>query len=265
LRRVLHAAAVPARVTLRPLNVDFKNRVVFKREMISGAYTMQLSLTNEESKLVQWSIRAGEPQAFQKDGIEERPVLDSEIGICVGANRTVTGPARPAASSSASASSSAQPLHNTWKIEPASGLIPPHGEVKAMVSFVPCDPYKFVLPLALCLDGKENTYLNFSAQGTGSFPMLHFDRPEVFMPTVPLNVKSTALFHIRNEGYTNLELKYKLPQDTARVPLAIRFPSTGLFDFARYSLNLTSIHLMSHYYFGFSGPTDWCWNRPVAS
>ncbi len=37
LRRVLHAVAVPARVTLRPSIVEFRERVVFRREMISGS------------------------------------------------------------------------------------------------------------------------------------------------------------------------------------------------------------------------------------
>lgn len=37
LRRVLHAVAVPARVTLRPSLVEFRERVVFRREMISGS------------------------------------------------------------------------------------------------------------------------------------------------------------------------------------------------------------------------------------
>lgn len=54
LRRVLHAVALPARVTLNPLTIDFKSRVVFKREMINGSYTLQLTLNNEEDKIVQW-------------------------------------------------------------------------------------------------------------------------------------------------------------------------------------------------------------------
>ncbi len=37
IRRVLHAIAVPARVTLRPSLVEFRERVVFRREMISGS------------------------------------------------------------------------------------------------------------------------------------------------------------------------------------------------------------------------------------
>jgi hypothetical protein len=56
-------------------------------------------------------------------------------------------------------------------------------------------------------------------------PSLAFDRSELILPTVPLGFPSVTTFFIKNQGYDNLELKYKLPQDNARVPLTLRFPA----------------------------------------
>jgi hypothetical protein len=230
LRRVLHAIAVPARVTLRPLAVDFKNRVVFKKEMITGAYSISVSMTNEEANTVQWALKAAQPQVFAREGEdgegEEKEVMQPEIGVAMGGTRVYpVAPMSPVGSSRSSTSAgSSMFLHNTWKVEPASGFLPPHEQIKVTITFIPCDPHRFILPLQLMLDGSDSPYCQFNATGAGIFPLLRFDRTEVVMPVVPLGIRSVARFHIRNYGYTNLELKYKLPADTARVPLTIRFP-----------------------------------------
>lgn len=109
------------------------------------------------------------PQAFTKaeSGGFETPVPDAEIGVSVGhstnASRQPSGASGPRPSASSATAAAAMPAYNTWKIEPASGFLPPRGQVKAVVSFVPCNPFKYVLPLTLMLDGKEDPYIQFSA------------------------------------------------------------------------------------------------------
>ena len=45
-------------------------------------------------------------------------------------------------------------------------------------------------------------------KGNGSYPRLAFDRREVIIPPVPLNIPSVAYFHIVNDGYESLKLKH---------------------------------------------------------
>jgi len=44
---------------------------------------------------------------------------------------------------------------------------------------------------------------------------------------VPLGVKSWATFHIVNDGYDNLELRFRLPVDESHIPISIEFPEVG--------------------------------------
>jgi hypothetical protein len=45
---------------------------------------------------------------------------------------------------------------------------------------------------------------------------------------VPVGITTYATFHIKNQGYDNLELATRLPADTARLPLTLEFPEGNL-------------------------------------
>ncbi len=49
--------------------------------------------------------------------------------------------------------------------------------------------------------------------GVGVFPRIVFDRLEVILPSVPLNIVSKCSFLILNEGYDNLTLKHNVPYE----------------------------------------------------
>ena len=51
-----------------------------------------------------------------------------------------------------------------------------------------------------------------------------FDRKEVILPVVPLNIVSRSTFKIINSGYDNLNLKYKIIDELQKVNLEIEFP-----------------------------------------
>ena len=72
--------------------------------------------------------------------------------------------------------------------------------------------------------GEPVKILTFDITGTGRRPRLQFEAPEVVLPAVPIGVQSSAVFYIENDGYDNLDLKYRLPADTVNVPLSVEFP-----------------------------------------
>jgi len=45
---------------------------------------------------------------------------------------------------------------------------------------------------------------------------------------VPLGMKSWGTFHIVNDGYDNLELRFRLPADETHLPISIDFPEVRL-------------------------------------
>jgi hypothetical protein len=56
-------------------------------------------------------------------------------------------------------------------------------------------------------------------KGYGTIPKIIFDRREILLPIVPLNIQAKTQFQIINEGYENIEIKYKLPHDVASLPI----------------------------------------------
>lgn len=119
----------------------------------------------------------------------------------------------------------AQGLKEMFHVSPRAGELASGEKAIVRFTFLPDDAksYSCVLPLYLD-DNRDRPYLLVTVKGTGIFPHLTFDRPEVIMPVVPLSVKSTCVFHIINTGYDNLELRYRLPVDTQRVPISLNFP-----------------------------------------
>jgi hypothetical protein len=117
LRRLLHAVATPARVTVNPLSMDFKKRVVLKKDGAGPGYTMKISMKNEEDKVIQWSLTPGAPEAYSKvvDAGVRALLPDTEINVCMGNDRSDS----PSDDSDEPPTTAAK--HNTWKIDPVSG------------------------------------------------------------------------------------------------------------------------------------------------
>jgi hypothetical protein len=61
-------------------------------------------------------------------------------------------------------------------------------------------------------------------QYLGANPRILFDRKEVILPVVPLNVQSRCSFRIINNGYENLTLNYSIIQEFGNVGLELDFP-----------------------------------------
>ncbi len=70
---------------------------------------------------------------------------------------------------------------------------------------------------------------------------LTFDCRECLLPPVPLGMKSTATFYIINNGYDNLELKYKLPADEGHLPMEVEFPEGTIIGALRFDRRTASV------------------------
>lgn len=92
------------------------------------------------------------------------------------------------------------------------------------MSFNPNSAIDYEERIPVYLDDSTEPYLNYVLKGEGAIPRISFDRRHVMLPIVPLGIPSKSTFKIINQGYQNVELKYKLPKDPGRLPISIEFP-----------------------------------------
>jgi len=112
-----------------------------------------------------------------------------------------------------------------FTVKPCSGQLEPGDKCLVKFGFTPLEDMQYSVSLPIFLDGdRDKQYVCFEIFGTGMFPRLRFDTREVILPCVPLGVKTRGRFTVINEGYENLELKYKLPPESQAIPLKITFP-----------------------------------------
>lgn len=61
-------------------------------------------------------------------------------------------------------------------------------------------------------------------KGSAAQPKLSFDRREVLLPVVPLGVEARCTFRVLNDGYENLNLRYKVFGEEGNISVKLRFP-----------------------------------------
>ena len=72
--------------------------------------------------------------------------------------------------------------------------------------FNPRYPGEYSHNLPIYLEGLNKPYMNIILKGTAALPRLLFDRREVILPPVPLNIESKAIFRIINDGYEIIKI-----------------------------------------------------------
>ncbi len=107
-------------------------------------------------------------------------------------------------------------------LEPASGSLNPGQTIQVQVFFKPKEKKEYSEVVSIYLDEKND--LDIKLKGIGADPAIRFDVLELILPVTPLNIPIVQTFYVINEGYENLDLKYRLPIDTSKVPLKLRFP-----------------------------------------
>ena len=82
--------------------------------------------------------------------------------------------------------------------------------------------YDAVMPLYLNGE-RERPYLMVTVKGTGMYPHMKFDRPQVHLPVVPLGVTAKMTFTIKNMGFDILEFRHRAPPFET-IPMRVKFP-----------------------------------------
>lgn len=111
-------------------------------------------------------------------------------------------------------------------------------QVSVKVIYVPRNTEEYSASASLFLGGmpgeaQTTELLALELTGAGRHPRLKFDKSALVLPAVPLNVRSTGLFYINNDGYDNLELRFRLPADSDNVPLSLEFPEGAMIGIAK--------------------------------
>lgn len=123
---------------------------------------------------------------------------------------------------------------SAYTLEPQSGHLARGASCVLRVAYMPHAKRDDLASVPIFLDGDTSrAYVSLELVGSGRYPKLLFDRREVTLHPVPLGFTARARFTIRNDGYDNLEIKYKLPADTARAPLEISFPNGRMIGIAK--------------------------------
>ncbi|GMH42128.1 hypothetical protein BSKO_10047 [Bryopsis sp. KO-2023] len=123
--------------------------------------------------------------------------------------------------------------NSIFSINPTDLTLEP-GETKNLaVQFLPSNAEFYEETVPIRLDDEDPPSMELQILGMGQYPRLRFDRREVILPAVPLDMRSEAKFHVVNDGFDNLELRYRLPADDLHVPLSIEFPEGSLIGIAK--------------------------------
>ena len=130
-----------------------------------------------------------------------------------------------------------------FKLTPTSGTLAVGEALTVHIAFTPSQAVVLAVAVPVYIRGGklrgERPYLTLMLHATALFPRLTFDRAEVILPPVPLGHTAKASFYVINEGYDNLQIKSKLPVDTARAPLQLSFPEGNLVGISKQKLLVT--------------------------
>jgi hypothetical protein len=111
-------------------------------------------------------------------------------------------------------------------ISPMRGDLPPGESGRVRLTFMPPCNGEFHKKLHIYVDGqpdRSRPYFILSCVGSAVFPRLKFSRDTLYLPPVPLSVVSRASVTVMNDGYENLQLRYRV-SPTVPIPLDLSFP-----------------------------------------
>ena len=110
-----------------------------------------------------------------------------------------------------------------FSMKPSEGTLESGTYANVRVSFNPTQATVYESRVDLYLDNIPDPYMTLTLQGEGTVPRIVFDRREVILPIVPLNITAKTTFHIINDGYENVELSSSVPQDAGNIQLTVNF------------------------------------------
>lgn len=101
----------------------------------------------------------------------------------------------------------------TFFVSPTRGDLAPGTTNPIRLTFQPQARGKYTKILDIYITGQPSAdvpYFSILCRGSGVYPSLSFSQRDVMMPTVPLDITSRGSFEIINQGYSSLQVDYKL-------------------------------------------------------
>lgn len=195
--KVVSAEGLKPRVVLGASTIDFGSKIVLREGVKKIPYALDMTLTNND---------------------DTRPEVEWSLGVPID-------------------SASKSDMSSTVKFEPPSGVMARGESVTVRCVFLPYEAVQYQIDAPIYLDGQTETpYVNVEVLGEGTHPRLAFDCREVVLAPTPLGVKTTRRFMVVNKGYDNLEISYKLPPDTEKIPMEVTFPEGMMIGIAKQEL-----------------------------
>jgi len=111
-----------------------------------------------------------------------------------------------------------------FSVKPTEGTIESGNYANVRVGFNPLEAIEYEGKANLYLDRSADPYMTLTFQGEGTVPKIAFDRREVILPIVPLNIPAKTTFYVVNGGYDNVELRFAVPQDAGNLQISIDMP-----------------------------------------
>jgi hypothetical protein len=113
----------------------------------------------------------------------------------------------------------------TFTMNPTEGVLEPGVHSTVRVTFNPHEAIEYSTKVPLFLDDEtEKPYLTIEFKGQGAEAKIFFDRREIILPPVPLDIETKASFWVCHNGYENQELHYKIANEVGKLPIDIHFP-----------------------------------------
>ena len=115
-------------------------------------------------------------------------------------------------------------IDKIFTITPNEGWLEPSQTHIIKATFNPIEFGEFNRSIPLYIENDfSKPYLELHIKGTGASPKLMFDRREIILPVVPLNIMSRCVFRIINDGYENMGLKYYISKEFGPLNVEVEF------------------------------------------
>jgi hypothetical protein len=135
-----------------------------------------------------------------------------------------------------------------FSMNPFEGSLEPGANSIVRVTFNPHEPTEYVTKIPLFLDGEKDVpYLIMELRGEGADAKIFFDRREIILPPVPLNIETKATFQVCHNGYENQELRCNIANEVGQLPIVMKYPEGK-------NIGVTKLKVKVEAYFKFSSP-----------
>lgn len=125
-----------------------------------------------------------------------------------------------------------------FSIHPNEGFLDPGQTHIIKASFNPLEVGEFSKTIPLYIDNDfAKPYLEIVLRGNGAAPKLMFDRREIILPIVPLNIVSKCVFRIVNDGYENMPIKAVISKEYGPLNLEAEFLDGHTLSITKSKLN----------------------------